>query len=136
MATIELAENIVRVLAKGPKVCAVVDSDRKFTEPFAKVLNNLGFEVFVFNNSTEFVTQSEEYRFDIVVIAWDVQPISGMQVVEKIRNAGVPYPAIVIACDVGESVSFQLAISPVGFLFKPFEAGQLMQILSKSIGDN
>jgi DNA-binding NtrC family response regulator len=98
------------------------------------VLDDLGFAVSSFNNGNEFTEIYKKVRFDVVIISWDICPNLGGMVVESIRHRGEPYPALIVACDGGESVSFQLALSPVGFLFKPYDAKQLMEILCKAVG--
>jgi DNA-binding NtrC family response regulator len=130
-----VAKDIVETLKGHPMSCAVVDGDVEYRNHLAKVLDDLGFLVFHFGNSREFEIQHRECRFDVVILSWSVEPLSGGAVVESIRRLGEPFPALVIECDGGESVSFQLALAPVGFLFKPFDVGHLMEVLRKAVED-
>ena len=131
---LEAANNIVRLLRECPKACAIVDNDDEYRNHLSKVLDDLGFLVFSFGNSHEFLIQNKACRFDVVILSWNIEPIAGVQVVETIRENGEPYPALIVECDGGESVSLQLAIAPIGFLFKPFDAQHLMQMLEKAVG--
>lgn len=130
---LELAEKIVMALRERPMSCAVVDVDDEYREHLGRVLEDLGFLVFSFGNSREFETQQADCRFDVVILTWNAEPVSGGEVVESIRRLGEPYPALIIECDGGESVSFHLALAPVGFLFRPFDAGRFMEVLGKAI---
>jgi DNA-binding NtrC family response regulator len=131
----ESAEKIVRILATRPVSCAVIDRDHVFRTLFSQVLDDLGFLVYGFDNSYEFLRKNKEGRFDIVILSWNSKPISGMKVVERIRRNGEPYPSLIIGCEGGESVSLQLALAPIGFLFKPFDAQHLMTMLLKALGE-
>ena len=129
---LDAANRIVAVLDRSPMSCVVVDTDAEYRGHLAKVLEDLGFLVFCFGDGHEFERQCEECRFDVVILSWSVELLGG-GVVESIRRAGKPYPALIIECDAGESVSLQLAIAPVGFLFKPFDARHLMEVLGKAV---
>jgi FixJ family two-component response regulator len=114
--------------------CAIVDADSEYRSHLAKVLDDLGFLVLEFGDSRCFIVQNKECRFDIVILSWNIEPIPGVQVVEAVRENGEPYPSLIVECDGGESVSLQLVLAPIGFLFKPFDAQHLMQVLEKAIG--
>jgi len=124
---------IVRMLDTTPMSCAILDNDQEYLTHLDKVLDDLGFSVSSFLNGNDFVQEYKSRRFDVVVVSWDIQPTSGGMVVESIRHRGGPYPSLVVACDGGASVSFQLALSPAGFLFKPYSAQQLMDVLEKAV---
>jgi len=131
----ELAEKIVAALRERPMSCAVVDGDDEYRAHLARVLDDLGFEVSSFGGSGDFEKQQRDFRFDVIILSWNVEPVPGGEVVESIRRLGEPYPALIVECDGGESVSFQLALAPVGFLFKPFDAGRLMEVLGNAVED-
>ena len=127
------ATRIVRVLGTTPMSCAVLDEDPEYLAHFSKVLDDLGFAVATFDDSDDFINYYKRIRFDIVIIAWNAKPTSGGIVVEEIRHRGEPYPSLIVSCDSGESASFQLALPPVGFLFKPFDARRLMRVLGEAV---
>ena len=129
------ASNIVEILQERPMSCAIVDADEEYRGHVAKVLDDLGFLVFAFGNSREFEEQHKACRFDVVILSWSIEPLSGGVVVESIKEQGKPYPSLIVECDGGESVSFQLAIAPAGFLFKPFDAKHFFEVLEKAVGE-
>jgi len=124
-------EYIIGSLKNNPKTCAVIDNDDEFLEVIRRILQGYGFLVFGFNDSQEFVDSYDKGQFDIIILDWELLPVSGMEVIEMIRSEGEPYPALIVACDGGESVSFQLALPPIGFLFKPFDTQRLSTMLVK-----
>ena len=128
------ANSIVETLREKPMSCAIVDADPEYRAHLAKVLDDLGFLVFEFGSSVLFQEQHKACRFDVIILSWNIEPLSGGVVVESIRELGKPYPALIVECDGGESVSFQLAIAPVGFLFKPFDSRHFFEVLEKAIG--
>ena len=69
------------------------------------------------------------------MLTWDSEPIDGTRVVEEMKSCGRPYPALIVECNGGESVSLQLVLRPTGFLFKPFDAKHLIGVLAKALGE-
>lgn len=127
------ATEIVRILDGCPMSVAIVDSDEQFSILLTQVVEDLGFIVKRFDHGRDFERAYSPGKFDVVILSWEVVPVSGAQMVESIRNAGEPYPSLIVECDGGDSISFQLALLPVGFLFKPFDAPHLMGVLSKAV---
>jgi DNA-binding NtrC family response regulator len=132
---IEIAEDIVLILSKNPKTCAIVDQEEEYCEHLSTVLNDLGFDTFVFFEHKEFNEKCCDYNFDVVIVSWDSKFFLGEDVVESIIKCGEPYPSVIIGCDGGKTLSFQMAIPPVGFLIKPFDAKHLMEIVRRAIGE-
>ena len=130
---VDKAKNIVDILRRRPMTCAVINRDLEYRGLLAKVLCDLGFSVCLFQDSVEFWPEHRLRGFDLVVLDWEAPFVGCAGLVESIRGLGKPYPALIIEHTVGESVSFQLAIAPVGFLFKPFDAAHLMGVLEKAV---
>lgn len=133
---VELAENIVRLLMKTPMSCAIVDKEEEYCEHLSNVLYDLGFDVSIFDDAKSFKPAYNKSKFDIVIVSWDMESFMGENVVEAIKECGEPYPSIVLGCDGGGSLSFQLALPPVGFLFKPFDANRLFEVIHRAIEEN
>jgi FixJ family two-component response regulator len=133
---VEVAKDIVNILTKNPMSCAIVDPEKEYSEYLSNVLYDLGFDMSVFNNEKDFNSVCCKSNFDIVIVSWDMETFLGEDVVESLRKCGEPYPSIIVGCDGGNSVSFQLALSPVGFLFKPFEAKRLFEVVRRAMENN
>ncbi len=118
----------------GPKglSCAVVD-EGEYGVFLADVVEDLGFSVYVFREGKVFEDEYKKNRFDVVILSWN--PLWGESAVAFVRMEGKPYPSLIVSSDGGESVSFNLAISPVGFLFKPFDVRHFMETLLKAVKD-
>ena len=133
---VELAENIVRLLMKTPMSCAIVDKEEEYCEHLSNVLYDLSFDVSIFDDEKSFKSEHSKSKFDIVIVSWDMDSFMGENVVEAIKECGEPYPSIVIGCDSGGSLSFRLALQPIGFLFKPFSANRLFEVIHRAIEEN
>ena len=131
---VEVAKDIVNILTKNPMSCAIVDTEEEYSEHLSNVLYDLGFDMSVFNNEKDFNAVCCESNFDIVIVSWDMEEtFLGEDVVKALRDCGRPYPSIIIGCDGGSSLSFQLALPPIGFLFKPFEANRLFEVVRRAM---
>jgi len=128
---IETVEDIVNILSKKSKTCAIVDREELYSEHLAKVLYDLGFNVYLFNNKEDFESSYGEAKFDIVIVSWDIEVLMGENIVEIIRQYGKPYASVIIGCDEGVSLSFQMSFPPSGFLFKPFNAKRFFEVIQR-----
>ena len=131
----ELAEKIQKRLARLPMSCAIIDGDSGFTEVLVELMSGLGFVVSEFETGVEFSEVYENYRFDVVMITWNTDGFSGAQVIAHIESMLEPYPSIVVMFEDNASISVQLSISPIGFLFKPFDSNRVMTLIWGAIGE-
>jgi DNA-binding NtrC family response regulator len=126
----DVAENIVRMLLENPMSCAIVDQEEGYRECVAQVVDDLGFETSLFYGREDFEESHGRRKFDLVIVSWDAESNLGEDVVEAIGKCGEPHPSLIVGCD--GSLSFHLALSPVGFLFKPFDVKHFMEVIERA----
>lgn len=128
----DVAREIIEIASSKGLSCAIVDSG-EYGVFLADVIEDLGFSVYVFTDEKVFEDEYKVKRFDVIILSWD--PFWGESAVTSVRMAGEPYPSLIVSSDGGESVSFRLAISPAGFLFRPFDVNRFMETLLKAVED-
>lgn len=108
----------------------VLDSDSEYVKGLVKVLDDLGFQTYVFNKEDSFEKEYTKSRFDVVLLSWG---LGGERVCESIKKVGEPYPSVIVGGEGGGTVSIHLSIPAVGFLFIPYDAEHLMNTLLKAV---
>jgi len=131
----ELAAKIKNRLGRFPMSCAIIDGDKVFSEILVELMSGLGFVVSEFDSGSEFSEVYENFRFDVVMITWNADGFSGAEVVAHIESLPEPYPSIIVMFEDNASISVQLSLAPIGFLFKPFDSNRVMTLIWGAIGE-
>ena len=121
--------------AKGrSKHIMLVDDNEQFLDASQKLIAAHGYQVTAFNNGLAAISEFEDRRHEIDVVALDVQmPVmNGLQVKERIRQIQSEIPIIFMTGFVKPALRAQLQGSQgVYLLEKPFQISDLTEVIER-----
>jgi len=113
--------------------------DVEFNQYIARqMLESWGFDVVVANNGIEVLKCLEEDKFDCILMDIQMPEMGGMETAQIIRNlpapakAAIPIIALTANALKGDSDKY-LAAGMTDFLSKPYEEGQLFEVISRNL---
>ena len=101
--------------------CAVLDDDKAQTELVAKLLADAGHHCEVFHQGRTLINRLRQDTFDLLVIDWNMPGLSGIEVLETVRqgqHANLPILMITSRSD-DEDVVRGLAAGADDYILKP-----------------
>ena len=129
------AKELSEMLARRPLSLVVVDDDEKYRNIISELLVELGFIVSGFSEASEMMDIYCQFRFDIIILQWEFEEMTGVVAMDEMYRIGKPLPSVIVSCEGGKSVSITAPFSPSAFLFKPFNSEKLIDMLLEVIGD-
>jgi DNA-binding response OmpR family regulator len=108
---------------------AVVEDDADERVAIRRVLNASGFAVDSYASAEDYLA-STGAEADCLLLDMQLEGISGMQLLRRLRSGGSTVPVIIItASDSGESRSQAAALGCAAYLRKPFQGRALVTLL-------
>ena len=112
----------------------VIDDDRTMRESLSHLLGRAGFEVSVFFRGADAATALSRDLPDAVVTDMKMPGLSGMDLLDHIRDEQPDVPVILISAH----ADVPLAVEAMGkgafsFLEKPFDPGRLIRVLNHAV---
>lgn len=116
------------------KLMLLVDDDEKVASTIAYVLKQADFKVIMAHSVSEALTQIEESQPDLVLTELLLPDMSGLEVVQYVKNADSEIPAIVVTGATGGYQMGQAIDAGVDiFLTKPVGMDELLRGLGKIV---
>jgi FixJ family two-component response regulator len=113
---------------------AIVDDEEGIRKALGRLLRAAGLEAHGYANGQEFLTAAAERRPDCVVLDLHMPGMSGLQVLRKLKTAGLLLPVVVItAHDEPETRQQCLSTGARAFLRKPLEDRLLLNAISAAM---
>jgi FixJ family two-component response regulator len=113
---------------------AIVDDEEGIRKALGRLLRAAGLEAYGYANGQEFLTAAAERRPDCVVLDLHMPGMSGLQVLRKLKTAGLLLPVVVItAHDEPETRQQCLSTGARAFLRKPLEDRLLLNAISAAM---
>ena len=118
-------------MGSSGQFAVVVDDDESVARAISRLLRAAGITVDTFTSGAEFLNQvltQPAYRPGCVILDVSMPDIDGLEV--QRRLAGMPLPIIFItAHDVPEARDEALSAGAIGYLRKPFNTSQLIELV-------
>lgn len=113
----------------------VVDDDKAISNLVRNVLKNLGFgSIIVVHNGVEGLQALESNPIDLVIVDWEMAPMTGVEMTKKIRklDSNKRFVPIIMLTGHGERHEIELArdCGITEYLIKPFSAKTLCSRLT------
>jgi FixJ family two-component response regulator len=113
---------------------AIVDDEEGIRKALGRLLRAAGLEAYGYANGQEFLTAAAERRPDCVVLDLHMPGMSGLQVLRKLKTAGLLLPVVVItAHDEPETRQQCLSTGARAYLRKPLEDRLLLNAISAAM---
>ena len=113
---------------------AIVDDEEGIRKALGRLLRAAGLEAYGYANGQEFLTAAAERRPDCVVLDLHMPGMSGLQVLRKLKTAGLLLPVVVItAHDEPETRQECLSTGARAYLRKPLEDRLLLNAISAAM---
>jgi DNA-binding response OmpR family regulator len=110
-----------------------MENDEALRNIIARVLRDLGMEVFDTGDGRQIVKWNHQQPFDLVILHWFNRGLNGERVLEEIKAINDQMPKIIIMTG-QEAVSMHSPVPVAGFLFKPFDLSDLSRVVLDAIG--
>ena len=103
---------------------AILDDDQPHLQSMESLLTEAGFDVVAFSAGRQLIRSVREQRFDMFVLDWNLPDVSGLSVLEWIRNQiGTTPPVLLVTSRVAdEDVVMALNAGADDFISKPFKS--------------
>ena len=117
----------------------VIDDEELLIRTMNKLLEKAGYEVYTVKNGEDAIAIVEEEDFDLGICDIRMPGKNGIEVVQVIQNSLLtkkkkPFPIIFVTGFADENMEANAKkLSPVGYLFKPFDANELLSIVRSNI---
>ena len=113
--------------------CVVVEDETPLRTLIARVLRDFGMDVFDTEEGREAVVAHYQKPFDLMILHWFNKDFSGEQTLEAMKLLCSQMPKVIIMTG-QEAVSMHSPVPVAGFLFKPFDAEKLAEIVTDALG--
>ena len=121
------------------KKILIVDDEEILTRSFSKLLEKSGYETYTAKNGQDAEAMVEEEDFDLVICDIRMPGVNGIETIKKIKqisaaNGRVGIPVVFITGFANEENERQArTLKPIAYLNKPFDIGNLLNVIRKAI---
>jgi FixJ family two-component response regulator len=125
------------VTTKSQPFIAIVDDDESVCRAIKRLVGSLGMEAETFASGQEFIDFIEAMpsrRFDCIILDVQMPGLNGLDVQERLKRLGNPFPIIFMTAHDEVNVRERaLTAGAVAFLRKPFNDGLLIKTLRAAV---
>jgi FixJ family two-component response regulator len=123
-----------RTLSKRPIRIAVVDDEASIRKALVRLLHGAGIEAEAFGSGAQYLAQFQEHRPDCLVLDAHLPGLSGFEVQDRMRAAGVRIPVVMITGnDTPGAEGHALANGAYTYLRKPVDGAVLIAAIENAI---
>jgi two-component system response regulator FixJ len=111
----------------APQMIHVVDDDEAIRESIEFLLDSAGLPVRTYESATALLERKDELEPGCILTDVRMPGLSGLELVERLKELGVPHPVIVLTGHADVPLAVQaMKAGVVDFLEKPFDDEALM----------
>lgn len=118
---------IEQAVSKLPAIIAVVDDDAAVCNSLKFALELEGFAVHIYANGAELLRARDIECCNCFVVDQKMPGMSGLEVIDKLREAHIVAPAILIISQPSPALSARAAKANVPIVEKPFLGNALVE---------
>lgn len=112
----------------------IVDDDASVCKALKRLIQSMGFKVVVFDSAKNFLEQGSHERPACLVLDVRMPGMSGIELQEQLRNAGVSIPIIFITGHANVSMTVEaMKAGALDFIEKPFDDQKLINAINQAI---
>lgn len=114
---------------------AIVDDELGIRKSLSALLDAVQLESFTFESAEDFLATDSFEQFDAMIVDFRLPGISGIDLVKRLRDAGLKIPTVLVSGHGELEIDHLLQLHPdIKFLKKPFRPAELFAILGVEIG--
>src|SRR5262249_55085270 len=111
-------------------VAAIIDDNDDVRAATANLLAANGYRTELYASAEAFLQAAATSKATCLVVDIDLGGMNGLELARRLNTAGLTYPIIFVTANDAEQVRLRaVQIGCVGFLRKPFFAGDLIEAL-------
>lgn len=112
----------------------VIDDDPLALKSVERFLKGRGYYVSAVCSGVEALEQIKSHSFDFIISDIRMPQMNGIETLQRIREIHHPLPAVIMIGDsADESYRQSSSLGIVGYLYKPFELEELLNIIEKGV---
>ena len=112
----------------------VIDDDPFILSSIKRQLKEEPFDVMLINNPVDGLTMIDEDKYDLVLCDVKMEPLSGIDVLDNIKNNNPELPVIMLSGYVDDQLIEKAhKLGCEEFLIKPLRKKELIQIIAKTL---
>lgn len=112
----------------------IVDDDASVCKALKRLIQSMGFKVIVFDSAKNFLEHGSHERPACLVLDVRMPGMSGIELQEQLRNAGVSIPIIFITGHANVSMTVEaMKAGALDFIEKPFDDQKLINAINQAI---
>jgi FixJ family two-component response regulator len=116
---------------------AIIDDDDEVRSATENLIQSCGLETCAFSSAQAFLDSAAATTSSCVITDVQMPGMSGMELSRTLLDRGIHVPTIFITAFPQERLRQQAeALGAIGFLAKPFDAGRLLQGVSRALDHN
>ncbi|HWA89421.1 MAG TPA: response regulator [Rhizomicrobium sp.] len=109
----------------------VVDDDLPVRDSLRALLETCGYEVKVYSDGEDFLRNADASGADCLLVDMDMPRVGGRQLLERLRDAGITTPAIVLTTN-GKRMGPRWERAQVfAVISKPVASDELLRLLDR-----
>jgi FixJ family two-component response regulator len=116
-------------------VVAVVENDAAMLKALGRLLRAAGYRAELYASAEAFIARDAAPRVGCVVLDIDLGGISGIELQQRLADAGAAPPIVFVTSQVDAGFQHRAeALGCLAYLRKPFASRQLMEALQRAPG--
>ncbi|MFC2149085.1 response regulator [Candidatus Auribacterota bacterium] len=111
----------------------VVDDDREFCGTLEKILTKKGHKIKCVHDPMDALKIKKGREFDLILLDHRMAPITGVDLLEKLRNEGIKTPAIMMSAYASRDTFYETRkLGLVDHINKPFSIQALEVMIAET----
>ncbi|WP_321492568.1 ATP-binding protein [uncultured Desulfobacter sp.] len=132
-------EELNTSIKNGTERIALVDDEKDVAVAVQSILTNLGYQVTSFTDSGQALSEilSGPDNFDLIITDYTMPDLTGLDMINKLRTAGILIPAILMSGFIGKNIEVLAKQARIAqLLYKPANTYQLAKSIRKALEDS
>ncbi len=112
----------------------IVDDDKDMCNIISTILKQEGYKIFKTYDGKQAIKEISVKNYNLVILDYRLPNMDGIEVLQKIRNMGMPINVIMISAYGNDSIKLKAKELGVDqFLDKPFNLSKLFKVVKNTI---
>ncbi len=115
---------------------AVIDDDESVRESVVSLVESVGYDATLFGSAEEFLNSPHIEKVNCLILDVRLPGMSGLQLHARMRAKKQPIRTVFITAHIDEpACAWAMETGAVAFLYKPFQAGELLRALRAAVAE-
>jgi len=120
-----------------PHAVLIVDDEATLARNLATYLERQGYEVFVAESGEDGLKQFAEVRPDVVLLDYNLPGLSGLEVLQRLREGDTPVPVVMMTGFGGIEVAVEaMKLGAADYVTKPVSLAEMKLLIERLLNQN